>query len=386
MAGRLVSADGRGWHFSPDRSGLPGERTRALLRARLVDDIDGQPVAVPLSLRTPRADIAVRAAADGLVGLVAQPARVLPGLAATAAELTLEVRGAGYLPRTLRVMLGPVAGFPADFAPVDLGDVALHRPAVAITGRVMHNTAPQPLPLAGATVEVDAIWPHPPPPFWIAPALAEPPNLFAVAPPLAAPRAAGTALRERTVVLQPAAKALLAPLVPGAVRLRLADADGLAAGGLLAIDIDAAAATELITIAAVEPVSAPDLPAWVTLAHPAARLHRDGVRCAAAVPQPPASTAVLARDAQPHDDTLFTAAAPPMADGAWIEIDDGAAVPEYGRAALPQATTDADGYFALPPLGRIALVRLLVRHAAVADARPLFAVDRAAPALALALD
>lgn len=386
MVQRTVDANGHDWTYNPDRLPAPGERMRSLLRARLVDEISGEPVTVPLALRAGRDDLATRASADGLVGLVAAPALVLPDLAATPAELSLEVRGNGYLPLTLAGTLGPIAGFPDAFAPVDLGDVGLRRNGVSLAGRVLHNIAPTPLPLAGATVEVDAVWSQSPPPFWIAPDLAEAPDLVSLRPPLYAAHPVGTALRERALVFSAAVKALLTPLVAGSTRLQLSDGDGLAPGMALAIDIDTPHATEVVVIADVSPASAPDLLVRVTLEHAAVRLHRDGVRCAAAAPQLPTATATLSRDARAADPTVFLAAAPAFTADAWLEIDDGVAPPEYTRAAPLSATTDADGFFTLPPISRVALVRLLVQHPAVADGHPIVAIDPATPRLALELE
>jgi len=386
MATRTVSANGHDWFFDADAVARPGERLRALVRARLVDEISGAPVVAPIALRASRDDVSTRASADGLVGLVAAPSRVLPHLAATPVDLSFEVRSPGFLPRTLRATLGPIAGFPDDFAPVDLGDVPLHRPGVVIAGRVLQNVAPASVPLAGATVEVDALWSQSPPPYWIAPALSEPPNLVTLSPALRCARAAGTTLSERALTFAALPQTLLKPVGSGATRLELSDNDGLAAGLVLAIDIDTPSATEVIVIASVVPASATDLPVRVTLEHPTARLHRDGVRCAIATPQPVVTTDTLDRDAEPADPTVFLAAAPTLADGAWAEIDDGVAPREYARVARASASTDVHGFFALPPLARVALVRLLVQHPAIADARPIVAIDPATPRLSLELE
>lgn len=390
MAGveRIENVGSTSWAFTPDRLVRAGERLRALLRARLVDEVSGEPVRTPTRLSSPNPGLRVRLASDGLVGLVAEPAQVLPQLAATAVDLALDVRSEGFLPRTLAGTLGPIAGFPDDFAPLDLGDVALHRGGVAISGRVLQNQSPTPVPLAGAAIGIDAIWSHRPPPLWLPPALAEAPNVMAATPGLYAARAIGTALRERTMLLAAATKRLLEPLVAGQTRLILSDGDGLVAGALLALDIDDGERIELITIAAIAPSVAADEPARITLAHPAAHLHRDGVRCTVAAPQPPGNLAALGREALPGDGTLFLAAAPNLGSGDWIEIDDGVQAPEYQRVERYGAVSDADGYFRLPPIARVAIVRLLVQHAAVADGHPLVGIDstREAAPLVLALE
>ena len=61
-------------------------------------------------------------------------------------------------------------------------------------------------------------------------------------------------------------------------------------------------------------------------------------------------------------------------------------MPEYVRALPLAATSDADGYFELPPISRVALVRLLVQHPGLADARSIVAIEPATTRLTLALE
>ena len=375
MAERLEVADGRHWVFSPDVLAIAGERSRAMLRARLVDEISGQPLRGPITVRCPRADLWPRVASDGLVGLVAQPSRVLPDLAASGTDLTLNITSEGFLPRQVGGTLGPIAGFAASFAALDLGDVPMHRSGVSLSGRVLYNLAPTPVPLAGATVRIDALWSHPPPAFWVAPGLSEPPQIVALTPGVYGRWAPGAAVRERALTLSAAVKTLMLPVSPGQTRLRLSDRSGLASGTPLALGLNDAAGAEVIVITAVEPTLAPDEPSWVSLAYPVARLHREGARCAAATPQPVVSLGAVAREAPALDPVLLLVAAPVMTDGAVVEIDDGVAAPEYQRVAHYATATNADGYFRLPPIARVAMVRLLVQHAGVADGHPVVSVD-----------
>ena len=376
MAERLEFTPGASWQFAPDALPDAGNRVRALLRARLVDEVSGEALRLPTRLTTPRADLTPRVASDGLVGLVGWPAQALPDLATSAVTLEMTASCEGYLTRTMSGTLGPVVGFPASFAANDLGDVALHRQGVSVSGRVVHNLAPTPLALAGATVQIDAVWSAVPPPFWVPPALAEAPNLVSLAPGLYAPRAVAANVSQRAMLLSATVKTLLAPIAAGQTLLRLSDRDGLAVGALLAIAFDDAERSELIQISAIQATLAADEPTWITLAHAVARSHRDGARCTAATPQPAAAVNALARGGLPGDPTVFLAAAPLMADGAMVEIDDGAAPPEYQRVARYATSTNADGYFRLPPIARVALLRLLVQHAAVADAHPVVSVDQ----------
>jgi len=141
------------------------------------------------------------------------------------------------------------------------------------------------------------------------------------------------------------------------------------------IDAADAVRTEVVRIAQVEATPAPDLPSLITLEYPCGWLHREDCLCVGVTPQAPSASTTLARSAIAGDRVGFTAAAPPFADGSFIEIDDGTAPHEYQRVALYQTTTDANGYFRLPPIARAALVRLRVQSAGLNDAQPIITLD-----------
>ena len=377
---RIETANGGTWQYLPDDAPPLADRMRAIASARLIDEISLQPLQRDISVTTTRSDLYPRVSRGGLVGLVGQPARTFPGLDTNPTTIDLNITCSGFLPMALQGALGPVAGFPDAFAPLDFGDVPMHRTGVALEGRVVRRTPLSAVPLAGATVQVDALWSHPPPANWAPPAFAEAPNIVSLAPGLYRARAATTNIRQRALSPAGTAKTLVNSASPGTRRIRVSDSTSLTAGSVIMIDRDVPDRTEVIPIAAIDPTLGTDVPAWITLAHPVGWLHRAGAACIAVVPQPPLFPSTLSRAAIAGDCTAFTASAPAFTNDAFVEIDDtapddNAGDPEYQRVGLYQTTTDAAGYFHLPPVARVALVRLLAHHATVTDSQPIVTLD-----------
>jgi hypothetical protein len=375
MSARIETDGDRTYTFESLPPPPDADRVRAVVRARAFDEVTGEPIESTMHVTSPRSDLLPRASRDGLFGLVGQPARDLPALATVPIDLSLQLLCPGYLPVNLSGTLGPVVGFPNVFAPLDFGDVGMHRRGVMLEGRVVRRQTVAPPPIAGATVVIDAVWSVLPPPNWTPPALAEAPNVVAIDPGLYSDRALGAQVSQRALTLAPTSQTLVEPVSVGQAAVRLSDRKGLVAGGWLMLDRDTAALTEIVQITAVEPTLADDEISWVTLAYPCRRLHRTLTVCQGVTPQVPVAPTTTARDARSADGVLFLTAAPGMADGSWIEITTGVGPGEFHRASLYQTVTDAQGYFRLPPIARIALARLLVQHAGFTDQQPIFTLD-----------
>jgi len=374
MATRLEPAGSTVYLYTTDAPPPAGSRWRSIARARVVDEISGEPVLQTIAVTSERRDLVARNASGGIVGLIARPAHVFPALDVLPVDLDMTVAASGFLPRRLSGTLGPIAGFPTAFAPLDFGEVALHRPGVTLAGRVVSNmTTPQ--PIAGATVTIDAVWSTLPPAHWSPPALAEPPDLVALRPGLHAARDAGAAIAQRDLALSAQAKVLLLPLAADATRARLSDRDGLGAGGVLVVDRDDPSRVEAIEMAHVETTYATDQPAWVTLAHPARHLHRTGAVCTDGTPQAAVAPTTLSVSGGPGDRVAVLAAAPAWPDGAFVEIDDGIGAREFQRIERYATASDAEGHFRLPPIARVALVRLRAQAAGFIDATPIVTLD-----------
>jgi hypothetical protein len=58
-----------------------------------------------------------------------------------------------------------------------------------------------------------------------------------------------------------------------------------------------------------------------------------------------------------------------------VEIAGGAAAREFQRIDRYETTTDAAGFFRLPPIARVALVRLRAQQGGFTDATPIVTLD-----------
>ncbi|MEM5431294.1 hypothetical protein [Cupriavidus oxalaticus] len=364
---RLETVGAAAWHLCPDPLQLAGARLRALVQARLIDEITQRPVQadrVGTIDRLLALHVAQRITRDGLAGLAGWPASVFPALASGAAAIPMRIEARGYLPLDLDGTLGPFPAFPDDFTALNHGNVFLHRTGVACKGRVVRRDTAANLPLPGATVEIDGVWPTYPPPGVMPAAVMEPANLVALSPGLYRGHAAAMLARCDVVENLPQAKRLLQPAAPGARRLRLDNRDTLAPGMPLVIDAGDAERREVIGIQSVDTSLSADQPAWVELGYPLRHLHR---RQALALPASIPAThdpRSLSRAAQAGDPCAFLAAAAPWPALSLVQVDDGANPPEYQRIDHYATVADADGYFRLPRISRLALFRLRATHPA----------------------
>lgn len=366
-----VVVDGRMELLAPDDAIPAGQRARALVRGRLLDELTMQPVAGPITV-TPygdafasaqaRAAVNPRWASGGIVGLVGVASRAFPALRISAYDVGVRAVAGGYLPATLSQPLGPDALFPAQFTPALLPDIQLHRVPVILSGRAVVQGAGSTAPLSGANITISGIWRTAP-----SPVLGPPPapaDLLAVDPPLyAAQPAATTTFRDVTLVPDLLnVKRLRRGTLAGTRVLALSDRVSISAGDVLEVDPGDPGRSEAVVIAAIDGSTTDTEPAVVTLEHPFSHSHAaDAVARRVDVTLPgPAQT--LSVDAIEGDTTLLVTAAAGLAAGT-IEIDDGTAVPQYHRMTLYNSTSNGDGFWSLPPLSRVAVAQLTATHA-----------------------
>jgi len=380
MSRSIVVDGGLRYTVSPDDAVPRGRRAGALVHGRVIDELTREPVDQGLvvepagpGLATPaaRRATAARVAPGGLAGIVGVPVRALPALRTNPYQIGLAVRAPGYGRRRATGTLGPIADFPAAFAPLDLGDLELHRDGVVILGRTVRRRTPADpitvppsdvVAVPGTSVTVTGIWRTSPQPNVVMPPQA--PDLVALEPPLYAERTVATGLAH-TITLNPvvgADKTLQVDARAGDTQLRLSDRVGLAATNLIALDEGNADRAERVRVIAVVGAVSPLQPATITLDFPLAHPHRRGTIARRVNALAPGADVGLTLDAIPGDATAFLPAAG-FPTGVAVEVLGGAAGVEYHRLLRYQASSDADGYYRLPPISRIAQLTLQAQHA-----------------------
>lgn len=342
-----------------------GDRFCALVQARLVDERTGQPVTegvqveafgTPLEGAVGRRTAWPRAGSGGVVGVVGIPSTVLPALDIQAYDLGVRARASGYLPAQRVLPHGPLIGYPDRFVTRDLGDLLLHGEPIVVLGQVLERLGTgviQP-PAAPVTVGVTEAWRRIPPMTSAPGPLTS--ELAAISPLLYADRSSATTVLRRVGVAANAGsdRVLLSPVSAGRATVRLGAGAAIAVNDLLEIDGMDADRIEHVMVAAVDATTDPTQAVTVTLHFPLVHDHATGALTRTAVATPVLPDHALAEDAIAGDATLFLPAGTGLMATVMIEIDDGGPVHEYHQLDPYLTQTDPDGFYRLPPLGRVA--------------------------------
>ena len=355
MARANVRVDGLlvATNFDAPRAG--GRILRSLVVARLVDEIADLPLAAPVAVSTDLAGARARTSQGGIAGLVGTPDRAFPRLDASAYSFDLGFAARGFVPWRSTVALPPQPGFPDAFDDLDLGPIAMRRTPFVLTGRaVSPGAAGLTAPCPGATVSITGLWQRATD---IDPAAGAPAvPALAVLSGLSARRPAGTTLE--IVALPPVPEAprlLLLEAEAGDTAIRVGHSVGLLPGGVVGIDGADPDRAEHVEIASLAAPNDPNSPATAILRFPLRSRHRSGASVQrVSVPAPGPADAVLADDGAPGDATLFVDTAAALSGPRLVRIAGGASAPEYATCAPYAVVSDADGFYRLPPLGRVA--------------------------------
>jgi hypothetical protein len=258
--------------------------------------------------------------------------------------------------------------------PIVLPDQPLHRAAPAtIRGRVLRQQAPNGAvtPTDAAHIGLTGVWgTNAEIPANSAPPHA--PDLVAFNAPLAFDHPTGGLARLTARTPKGAVRTLARPAFAGSTEIEIDDITGLTAGGGDTLEIEAApsAEREILVTAGFTPPGGTTR-AVVRLAAPLAFPH------AARTPVQPvdlifAALGSLAREAQRGDRVLFASTLNGVATDDVLRINGGPAGPElrfvrrfptYDAGTFSHAPAFAsDGTFALPPIARVAQIRLHVEH------------------------
>ncbi len=358
MVRRIVVVNSQSYVFSPDDQPPLGGRFWALVRMHVIDELTGQAPASTITVEAEGTGFTPRVASDGLVGLTGIPRQVFPHLASQDYVVRLTIRAEGYLPRARPVSVMQIPTFPADFSPPPLIDIALHREPTVITGRTVRANGNTTTPLAGATVSVTGIWRTPPPANLDVPA--DPPLLVSLRPPLYADRAVVTGhLQPRD--LTPIAgddKLLLEDVLAGANPIRLSNRQNLAPGDILLIDAGQPDLTEFLAISTITGASTADQPARITLDYPVAWAHRRNAVVKKVSPLPPGAVQQFTVEALAGDTCVFLDDVTGLATVNEVHITGGTSPDEYHNVKSFSVISDADGYYRLPPLSRVAQLEI----------------------------
>jgi len=352
----------------PDDPPVAADRLRAVVQWTAVDEIAQSGPDLDYTIQTDALGLSPRISRDGIMGLVGNPARLYPGLDTGTAPVALTLYTPGYLPRELTATVGPVVGFPNAFKPAKPdqldsdGNVALHRDAIVIRGRtvalVAHHLDPVPVP--GVTISFIGTW-------WVFPpatvdpnTVIEPANLVSLHPGLYTDRITATdsVVRRDLAHVVGQDKTLVAPAVRGGTTARISDRIGVVGPGtVLAFEPSRPDRVEYVHVTLVNGASTPDQPATVTLAYRLQLDHEEGTDVQVVTPQAPAAANALVRDGIRSDKVAFTAGMTGVTAGV-VEIGGSTVHPEYQTASLYSTTSDSNGFYRLPPLSRVASVKL----------------------------
>ena len=359
MSCRFEEAKNRSYKFCPDDEASPANYIRAVARAHVIDEITNQPPKGELTVTSLTNGLSPRVGRDGLVGLVGTPARIFSSLDVASVDVRFSINSSRYLPLQLGSPLGPIPGYPQEFEPIDFGIVSFHREPIILRGRVVQRDQVGSVPLAGVTVSIIGIWETLPGPHDDVETVMNPPNIIGINPGLYTSQIpAITSVRRRDLV--PAVgedKHLVLPVQRGSQTLILSNQVNLNVGDILAIDIEDKWITEFLQIFSIESSSNADQPAKVTLANPVAHYHRQETICTRTFPQAAGANNTVTRQGIPGDRIIFLDTMQDLDGAAVVEITGGVAT-EYHRVHRYRTESGPGGYFRLPPISRLAQVRL----------------------------
>ena len=353
MATRTLEVGALRHTISVEAPPVPGDAPWAVVQARGVDELTGEPPLVPVRMSTETEGLSPRSAAGGLAALAGVPSRLLPALATQPYAVPFTLSADGYLPVADEAAFAADAQFPARFVPAREGDFALHREPVHLFGRVTQRVNGVSVPVPNAGVEVTEVWPMLPPPDGSVPP--EDPFLVSLRPPLVAGRdtTLGRLRRRNVTPVAGEDKALEAAAEAGSVELAVSDRVGLVVGSVVQVDADPAI-QELLTIQAIVPVgTTPDLPATLRFTHATAYRHRRGALVRRVTLAAAGAPRQLTRDANPGDSVVFLNNLSTLDTAQVVEVFGGAAAELHAVSRLT-VQADAEGAYRLPPLHRVA--------------------------------
>lgn len=314
---------------------------------------------------------------DMVAGMSPQQTWIIGDPAVTSEPITIAALGPGPAQVTLGAPLGSGHGLGQPVAPgrltvLDFGDAELHRRAALLRGRVMEFVPATQTwqPPAAATLHITHVWRRQAD---VTNELAkEALRMVSIAPGLYADRRAPTDVFQPVNVGNVAGdeKTVIGSVIPAAQRLRVSNATGLIAGSTLQVDVDHLDAAEVLQVASFAPVGAASEPADVQFVFGFALDHRDGVAVRHVTTPNVLAAKAFDTDGLSGDPVVFLADLAFGGVPAAARVGAGATA-EYQAVSLFSVAADPDGYFAFPPISRVAKVRIV----AVVPPHPSMQID-----------
>jgi len=374
-----VTVVDRGWEYtvSPDEPLAAGARPSAVAFATLVDECTQRPPDRRIDVDTTFPGLSPRTALP-VVGLSGVPRTAFSALATTAYNVPLEISGDRYVTVRRTAVLGTQPMFPATFVPADLGTIGLHSEPVSIRGRIGLNVGSVITPVAGAAVRLTGIWRTLP--AGVLPPPSDQPRVVSLRPSLYSDRTAAVGLvRQREMVpVVGDARTLLAQSLAATDTLRVSNSNGVAAGSILRVD-SAPERWEFVTVLSIAAGSTVDQPATVTLTYPLRDEHAPGTDVIRVTPQAAGADIALGVDATEGDTCLLLTAMAAIVPATVVELHGGPSPAEYHAVSRFQTVSDANGFYRLPPISRVAQLEIEVDDGVHTPLTSIVAPDYALP-------
>jgi hypothetical protein len=254
---------------------------------------------------------------------------------------------------------------PDEFAPVVVSDILMHRAPVTIGGRSVRRNASGigTTPVANASIVVQGIWRTAQDVRQHLPAATA--ATVSLAPGLYAARTIGAALAAQDLpAIVGDDKFLVDQASSGDSSVGISDRLALVVPpsppphSVLRIDAGNPETAEYIGLAGASGPGGVNEPGRAALDHALRMPHRRHALVELVAPQSTAAPKFFADAGAPGDTCVFLSDTAGLDTAATVAISGGTAAPEYQRVRTFVAVSDADGYFQLPPVSRIAQIRL----------------------------
>ena len=284
-------------------------------------------------------------------------------------------------------LLAPrAANTPLAGVPLVLGRLPMHRAgATRLRGTVRRRiSSTSALPAPDAQIGIQGIWRS----YGNPTAAPAPPDLCAVEPPLRFAHAPGGTVQTCTLTAAATLGRMAEARAAGARRVLVEPAGAFNPAGGERLRLGDALSTELEIVVTAPFAAPPDATGRLALplTAPTAYLHRAGEALAPVMPGALSAPALgIATECQPGDRVLFAAGLGAFATAADIVVESGTAREAYyratqypvwdGAAFRHLVAPDANGRLELPPIARVARLRVFARRLPHADQNLDFALD-----------